>query len=74
MPQISSSCGFEHALWILRSEDICFHRAEKFKNILHFRGKKINVVCIIKQYIKCARMRTHNSVDEAGCHQSTFED
>lgn len=40
MPQISSSCGFEHALWILRSGDIRFHRAEKFKNILHFRGEK----------------------------------
>lgn len=39
MPHISSSCGFEHALWILRSEDIRFHGAEKFKNILRFRER-----------------------------------
>lgn len=69
MPQISSSCGFEHALWILRSEGICFHCAEKFKNILHFWGKKINMVCITKQYINvcvCAHTMVSMKLDAVG--------
>lgn len=32
------------------------------------------MVCIIKQYIKYVRMRTHNVVSEVECCQSTFED
>lgn len=75
MPQISSSCGFEHALWILRSGDIRFHSAEKFKNILHFQGKKNKYGLHYKALHQiCAYAHTHNSFDEAECCRSTFED
>lgn len=62
MPQISSSCGFEHALWILRSGDIRFHRAEKFKNILRFQGggekyglhyKAVHQMCVYAHTRQC---------------------
>lgn len=62
MPQISSSCGFEHALWILRSGDIRFHSAEKFKNILHFQGKKNKYGLHYKALHQiCAYAHTHTT-------------